>query len=68
MDVVALLYRSRPGLELKFTMSLAFKDPGVTANTTAAGATGTGGGIVVGTGITGGLAAISFSRFRSEYR
>ena len=29
MAVVALLYRSRPDLDLKFTMSLAFKDPGV---------------------------------------
>ena len=49
-------------------MSLVFKDPGVSANTTAAGATGTGGAIAAGTGITGGLAAISFSRFRSGYR
>ena len=72
--------RSRPDLELKFTISLAFKDPGASATTIVAGAgtgtiepggtiaaeTGTGTG--AGTGMTGGMAAISLSRFRSGYR
>ena len=67
---VALLNRSRPALEFRLIMSSELSDPGVRANTIAAGAgTGTiGTGAGAGARITGGTAAMLSNLFRRGYR
>ena len=69
---VVLLNISHPPLEFRLVMSLELSDPGVRANTTAAGAgtgtIGTGAGAGAGTKITGGIVAMLSNLFRRGYR